>query len=1136
MDDFLNAPCDEDAVDLLYNIFIGRKPEAGHPWVGVPKITVINGLIQSEEFSIKCDVLLRQGFDSIFEGRDARIIDYIPPFLVEMGGSLPRSNTWPDFLLSGIDALNGFLNPDQIPEHARILSEMIANEYKPRPEKAGFFRDLLAFNKEWFLRFNKNVPALRDVSRSELEALAALMVVTGEAEISPFFQIGGLKNRDLRRTIFGTDKKPADFTLDEVISRLKIAFKRGILSHWLFHPGYYESQREQAFATGRIDRWAPQSDPYIDFLENGDLQNIRPHWLFCPTAYKILNPDLTENHSLFRHFVTLGQFDERRTSALFDPEYYRTMNPATRLDVRNGNYASLLEGFCANSDTHDVPFSPDFDLAFYKASYPDIVPDGYHVRSVAHHFLFFGVREGRNPNPYFDHAYFAQRYPWIGEQCQKLSITLLEYFLLIGRHENMRAARPLADRNIDMLQAKALYERRAKDALTRSQRHPVDFTPLNNESPVLSVIVPVHNQASFTARFLELAFFGAAELKRRSGQTMEVIVVSNGSSDTTAELLAATSGIKYVDEAKALGYPGAANLGAGMATGELIVVVNNDIEFEPSVFADLVESYFRIPNCGAIGPRILSMDLTIQEIGAFIAGDGNSFGFGRGERSSYNAIERVEQVDYVSGCFLCLSRTDFESLGGFDPIFSPGYYEEVDLCFRLNEALGKQVYVDSAITITHYEHASFMKGRPPTVSHPTILRNRKRLLKKHSKLGARPTIDKIMGAAGLARLGVAKSRILVIEDLVPDPRLGSGFGRAAEVLRTFHKMGVAYDVVAVNPTLKIDDYEFGDVMLYRNWMPGESVEAVLNRSPGIYSHIWVCRSHNLSRFYEVLKTHKDIWNTKIVCDTEAVSVQRTIELAKLQGQAPSESEIVDLVAAEFNASAIVDRFIAVNERDTGFLQSTGLRNVSIISHTVSGVVRSTRPWKERTRLLFVGAVHSPLAPNFDSLKWFLRGSAKMIAKHNQRLTFVGYWDEAILREFRENNLNARVDFLGMVSEQRLSELYEESVVALAPTRYSAGIPCKVVESMLTGIPIVMTELLADQIGISDEARGNFAVAKIDSKGEAFCQAVSRLIEDEAWWNTVRQAQIGYADSRFSHHAFDQEVRAVLEQVDVGWAY
>jgi GT2 family glycosyltransferase len=1133
---FLNAPCDKDAVDILYNVFTARDPEEGHSWIGVPRISLLNGLVLSDEFRVKCDALLSDGLHNLFRNRNRSILPMVKPFLMEMGAPEPRSDTWPDFLVAGIEAAKSVLDRDEIPESGIFVAQMIASDYQAAPEKPELLNELIRFDRDWILRSNKNVPALRDISVSELEALVPMIVVNGEAEISPYFKIAGPENHGLRRRIFGRDKRPIDFTLNDVILKLKIAFRNGLLFHWLFDGSYYESQREQAFTGGRVARWDPDENPYTDFLQNGDANNIRPHWLFCPTAYKLLNPDLKLEHSCFRHFVQIGQFEERRTSALFEPNYYRTMNPGVQLDVGSGTYTSLLESFCRTASAHYAPFVPDFDLSYYQTAYPDVRADGLHVVSEAHHFLVFGVWEGRNPNPYFDNTYFAQRYPWIGTQCRKLGISLLEYFLLIGRHDNMKAARPLADRTIDMLQAKGLYERRAKESLIRGLRRPLDFTPLGSDSPILSVIVPVHNQASFTARFLDLAYYGAAEVIRRCGRTLEVIIVSNGSTDETAELLAATPGIKYVDEQKALGYPAAANVGVGMASGDLVVVVNNDIEFEPAVFADLIESYFRIPNCGAIGPRILSMDLSVQEVGAFIAGDGNSFGFGRGERSTYNAIQSVERVDYVSGCFLCLSRADFLDLNGFDGEFSPGYYEEVDLCFRLAEKLDKHVFVDSAITITHYEHASFLKGRPPTVSYPTILRNRKRLLKKHTSIGRRPAVDKMMGAAGLARFGISKSRVLVIEDLVPDPRLGSGFGRAAEVLRTFHEMGVAYDVVAVNPTVKVDDYEFGDIMLYRNWMPGESVEEVLNRTPGHYSHIWVCRTHNLTRFYSILKTHKDIWNTRIVCDTEAVSVQRTIELAKLQGHAPSEDAVVELVAAEFNASTIVDRFIAVNDRDAGYIRSIGLTNVSVISHTVSGIVRSTKPWKDRTRLLFVGAVHSAMAPNFDSLKWFLRSSADMIAAKGKRLTFVGYWDEAILREFQENNHFKQVDFLGMVSERQLSELYEESIVALAPTRYSAGIPCKVIESMLTGIPIVMTELLADQIGADGANRANMAVAKITTNGDEYCRAVKRLIEDEAWWTTVRDTQTRFANSKFSHAAFKREVSQALEEVDVRRAY
>lgn len=1130
--EFLRTESTDDIVECLYNIFLGREPEEDHPWLGESVITLLSSITASNEFSSRCEKILDSGPEALVQPIACNFASDHLAILAAIGAQPPRSKTWPDYLLSGIEVLDTVIGSKSVPAEARLVASMIADDYIASPESEQAIDAILTFDPEWFVRFNRSVPTVRSVNESDLRSLAAIMTVKGEAEISPFFIISGPGNVDLRRTIFGVRRKPIEFTLEDVLTKLRVAFRRGLLSHWLFKADYYLSQRDTAFNIGNVAPWAPYSDPYLDFLVNGDKNNIRPHWLFSPTAYAKLNSGLQEKHSCFRHFVTFGQFEEFRTSALFDVDFYRTMNSQMQLMVGNGTYTSLLESFCRQSYLYDVPFSPDFDLDFYKATNPDVVADGIHVFSVSHHFLQFGVSEGRNPNPYFDQAYVAARYPWIGDQSRKLSLSLLEYFLLIGRHENMKAARPLPDRAIDIQNAKALYERRAKDSEIRSRRHPIDFTSLLDEAPILSVIVPVHNQASFTARFLELAFHGAAELKRRSGRSMEVIVVSNGSTDSTATFLKKTCGIKYVIKEEALGYPAAANLGAELATGDLVLIVNNDIEFEPSVFADLVESYYSTPNCGAIGPRILQMDLTIQEVGAFVSGDGSSFGFDRGERSSYSASEGVEPVDYVSGCFLCLSRVEFASLGGFDLAFSPGYYEEVDLCFRIASVLDKQIFVDCSISITHYENASFVKGRPATVSHPIVLRNRKRFLTKHPRLRSRPTVDRMLGAAGLSRFGVAKSRVLVIEDLVPDNRLGSGFGRAAEVLRTFHKMGVAYDVLAVNPTIKIDEYEFSDVMLYRHWMPGESLDAVLRRSPGIYSHIWVCRSHNLTRFYENLKSYKDDWGAKVICDTEAVSVQRTIELTRLQGGHPLEDEIMELVSAEFSASAIVDHFVAVNQRDENYLRSVGLDAVSVISHTVSGIHCSDRPRSKRTRLLFVGSVHSPVSPNFDSLKWLLESVDKTLRKHRLRLTVVGYWDEATLREFRETNAAIEVEFLGIVSEQELSDLYDEAIVALAPTRYSAGIPCKVIEAMLTGTPVVMTELLADQLDVTGDVREQLAVAKLDLTGAEFCAAITRLVDDPTWWATVRAAQLAFANAKFSAEAFEAQVRSVLEVSDI----
>lgn len=1123
--------CDERLLSAIYFLFLRRDAEEGCAWLGHQVSDVVSALISSDEFGKLARRVLSEGVDEFEHDEDDRANARYLALLDEFGVARSRSSYWPDCLASALRWVEGspFFAP--MPPPARDLIKFIDENFDPTIDQRECLAHYLKFDHEWFVRACKLTPALTSLKKQELEAIAPMMIIKGEADFSPFFPTSGPHNVSLRQQVFGSQVRFATPTMDSVEKSIGAAVEKGILTHWLFCPAYYESSRSIAFDAGHVQPWRPLQNPYLDFLNYGSRNRIRPHWLFCPSACDELNGGSKPDGNLFDYYVRYGQYIEFRTSALFDPVFYDAMNSSARLDLSNGGYGSFTEHFLRVGIFNNAAFLADFDLEFYCSNYPDVAPDGIHVLSIAHHFLKFGHREFRNPNPFFDAGYLASRYPWIGEECREKDISLIEHFLLFGRHKKMRASRPLGERGVDILQAKGLYERRALRDLAKQLRAPIDFTPVVDDDPIVSVIVPVHNQASFTARFLTLAYFGAAEIKRRLGRSLELIVVSNGSHDETDGLLGATKGIKLLIEPEALGYPKAANLGVSIASAELVVIVNNDIEFEPSVFADMVESYQSQPGCGAIGPQILSMDSTIQEIGAYIAGDGSTFGFGRGDPAISHRTNNVHDVDYVSGCFLCVSREDFSSLGGFDIAFSPGYYEEVDLCLRLREA-GFRILVDPRIEIVHYEHASFTKGRPPSVSYPTILRNRKALLKKHPGITTRPTADKLQGSAGLSSWNGSQSRVLVIEDLVPDHRLGSGFGRAAEVLRSFYRLGVEFDVLAMNPAREVDDYEFLDVRLFRNWMPSESIDHILGNLGHHYSHIWVCRTHNLSRLYPLLKAHKERWRSVIVCDTEAVSIQRSVELARCRGKEFTSSEIDALVAAEFNGAAIVDRFIAVNQRDKELIGRIGLENVSIISHTASGVSRSERPREERQGLLFVGSIHAPTAPNYDSLKWVQSEIGTLLDKFDLTLTVVGYWDKAILREFRRHAPSKRIRIEGAVSEARLSELYGQSIAALAPTRFSAGIPCKVVEAMLTGTPIVMTALLADQIGASGTVRSRLAISELDPRATTFRQTVERLLTESDWWASVRKAQLDFAEKRYGAHSFDAEVRAALADARV----
>lgn len=112
------------------------------------------------------------------------------------------------------------------------------------------------------------------------------------------------------------------------------------------------------------------------------------------------------------------------------------------------------------------------------------------------------------------------------------------------------------------------------------------------------------------------------------------------------------------------------------------------------------------PDCGAVGPVLRWPAGTLQEAGCGLQPDGYPIRHGRGDPSfSVKALKRYQLVDYVSGACLMMRRTDFLEIGGFDPIYSPAYYEDTDLCMRLR-GMGKAICLTSRAECYHIENAT----------------------------------------------------------------------------------------------------------------------------------------------------------------------------------------------------------------------------------------------------------------------------------------------------------------------------------------------------------------------------------------------------------------------------------------------
>lgn len=186
----------------------------------------------------------------------------------------------------------------------------------------------------------------------------------------------------------------------------------------------------------------------------------------------------------------------------------------------------------------------------------------------------------------------------------------------------------------------------------------------------------------------------------------EIIVVNNGSTDDTARMLSYFQDfIKVIHNPENFGFVGGCNQGAEIANGKYVVFLNNDTIVQPGWLTHLIETADNDPSVGAVGSMLIYPDGSLQEAGAIIWRDGSATKYGHGLSPEDNKVSYAREVDYCSGASLLVRKDLFDKLGGFDQIYSPAYYEDVDMCFGLR-SLGYKVIYQPKSRLIHHEGAT----------------------------------------------------------------------------------------------------------------------------------------------------------------------------------------------------------------------------------------------------------------------------------------------------------------------------------------------------------------------------------------------------------------------------------------------
>jgi len=189
-----------------------------------------------------------------------------------------------------------------------------------------------------------------------------------------------------------------------------------------------------------------------------------------------------------------------------------------------------------------------------------------------------------------------------------------------------------------------------------------------------------------------------------------VIVVDNGSTDGTSERLRASfPHVALIDSPTNLGFPAACNRGVAAGSGEVAVLLNNDVEARPTLLAELLAP-FSDRRIGSVAAVLLRPDgTTIDSVG--VAVDVTLAGFPR--LRGIAALEAVRREPVLAGPVggaAAYRRRAWEDVGGLDEGVL-GYGEDVDLALRLQTAGWRTVAAPHAVGL-HLGSASFGRRSP----------------------------------------------------------------------------------------------------------------------------------------------------------------------------------------------------------------------------------------------------------------------------------------------------------------------------------------------------------------------------------------------------------------------------------------
>lgn len=249
---------------------------------------------------------------------------------------------------------------------------------------------------------------------------------------------------------------------------------------------------------------------------------------------------------------------------------------------------------------------------------------------------------------------------------------------------------------------------------------------LPDPPPLVSIVICTRDHESLLRKAIDSICL------KSSYRRYEIIIVDNGSScGRTLQYLEAIKNRPHITVLRRntpFNYSELNNFAIERATGELLCLLNDDIEVVTPGWLEEMIMFGLQPEVGAVGARLWYPDGTLQH-GGVVLGIGRvaghaHLGLPKGKPGYFGRAIRQQEISAVTGACLLMRRDVFYAVGGLDEAF-PADFNDVDLCLRIRKA-GYSIIWTPYAELIHHESAS--RGKPTTTAKRRMVEDGIRLM------------------------------------------------------------------------------------------------------------------------------------------------------------------------------------------------------------------------------------------------------------------------------------------------------------------------------------------------------------------------------------------------------------------------